>query len=156
MKIPQHSSRFHHKLRRILPAGFCFAAAFSLLAVAAVGQQKGPAKAISSRAVNFAESIPARDLPPLDPKKENNAGREINLENREQIRQVNPNEKPTRDGALSSDMTDGNAPQPRALPTPTVNFEGISLTDTVAVGQGFLPPDTNGAVGPNPLQATHL
>jgi subtilisin-like proprotein convertase family protein len=32
---------------------------------------------------------------------------------------------------------------------PTVNFEGISIADTIAVGQGFIPPDTNGAVGPN-------
>ena len=35
------------------------------------------------------------------------------------------------------------------MPTPLVNFEGISLTHTVPLGQGFIPPDTVGEIGPN-------
>ena len=40
-------------------------------------------------------------------------------------------------------------PSPNALPTPSVSFEGISVFDTVPLGQGFLPPDTTGEAGPN-------
>ena len=35
------------------------------------------------------------------------------------------------------------------MPAPLVNFEGISLTETIPLGQGFIPPDTVGEIGPN-------
>ena len=38
---------------------------------------------------------------------------------------------------------------PQTLPTPTVAFDGITVFDTAEIGQGFLPPDTSGEVGPN-------
>lgn len=41
-----------------------------------------------------------------------------------------------------------SAPEPN-IPGTIVNFEGQSIFDTIALGQGFLPPDTVGDVGPN-------
>ncbi len=75
---------------------------------------------------------------------------EKNEMNRERIRTFDENAKTAPDAALArvpGDKTNGLAPQ--VLPTPGVSFEGISIADTIAAGQGFLPPDTNGEIGPN-------
>jgi len=78
---------------------------------------------------------------------------EKNRTNREAIRHVDPFAKGSPDGALAyvpgGKGRDGRAITPQVLPTPNVSFEGISEADTVALGQGFLPPDTNGEIGPN-------
>ena len=71
----------------------------------------------------------------------------INSSNRRPMRIADKSMEGKPDGALWSEQT--RAPI-RNLPNPaTVQFDGISLTDTSAIGQGFLPPDTTGAVGPN-------
>jgi subtilisin-like proprotein convertase family protein len=77
--------------------------------------------------------------------------REKNHRNAERIHKADPNAKATADGALASvPGGKGSELAPQVLPTPTVSFETISLTDTTALpGQGFLPPDINGEVGPN-------
>ncbi|MFM9904214.1 MAG: carboxypeptidase regulatory-like domain-containing protein [Pyrinomonadaceae bacterium] len=135
-------------------------------------QQAG--KPFVSKAIAFAESIPVRDLPEvkidrrgqkivireIDEKREKARAQaeqegkvtedalEINEKNREAIRHADESAPRTPDEALSS----GKKRRGRGfLPPnpPTVNFEGISIADTIAVGQGFLPPDTNGDVGPN-------
>ncbi len=72
--------------------------------------------------------------------------------NREIMRQADPDAKTAPDGALAkvpAGKQKGTL-APQAMPTPTVSFEAISLTDTTALpGQGFLPPDTVGEIGPN-------
>ena len=74
--------------------------------------------------------------------------REINKINRERGRVINRSIRPSRDGALSTESPIQNiSPQP--LPTPSLSFEGISIADTISLGQGFLPPDTVGEAGPN-------
>jgi hypothetical protein len=77
--------------------------------------------------------------------------RETNRRNAEIIRKSDPNLKTKPDAALAR-VPDGTDKfiTPRVMPTPSVNFEGISLTDTTSLpGQGFLPPDTVGEIGPN-------
>ena len=64
------------------------------------------------------------------------------------MRGTDPNAPSTPDQALSTNGPRANAPSPNPPNPPTVNFEGQSIADTIAVGQGFLPPDTNGDVGP--------
>ncbi len=100
---------------------------------------------------NFAESVAVRDLPSIDKTRDKDApgpdGRAINDENEIPIKHLDPNAKLTPDGALSKSAKDSN--QTNLPNPPTVNFDGISSADTVAIGQGFLPPDTTGAVGPN-------
>ena len=75
----------------------------------------------------------------------------INSSNRRPMRIADKSMEGKPDGALWSEQT--RAPI-RNLPNPaTVQFDGISLTDTSAIGQGFLPPDTTGAGGPQSLRA---
>ncbi len=124
----------------------------------------GPAP-IARRAVNFAESIPVRDMAPAEPKAlgkgsgrgffekgDSDVGKfgvpEKNKRNRETMRRNDPNAPSSPDQALSSKGPRANAPSPNPPNPPSVNFEGQSIADTIAVGQGFLPPDTNGDVGP--------
>jgi hypothetical protein len=119
-------------------------------------------------AVGFAESIPVRDMTstrtaratkerPRRFEQDNQVAEgketEKNEKNREIIRQFDPSLR-TADQALSSDNPLNrelarSGITPKVLPTPAVNFDGTSSADTVAVGQGFVPPDTNGEVGPN-------
>jgi subtilisin-like proprotein convertase family protein len=128
-------------------------------------QEEGSAAPVVMRAVNFAESIPVRDFPEVSGKKfsgkvrereffekgDSDLGKfgvtEKNEKNREITRRSDPNAPRTPDQALSSSR--GNGPSPNPPNPPTVDFEGQSIAETIAVGQGFLPPDTNGDVGPN-------
>src|SRR6185295_13192683 len=41
-----------------------------------------------------------------------------------------------------------NGPSPNPPNPPSLSYEGQSIAETIAAGQGFLPPDTNGDVGP--------
>ena len=76
--------------------------------------------------------------------------REKNRKNAEIIRKADPDMKTLPDGAIARVAGLERSITPRVMPTPTVNFETISLTDTTALpGQGFLPPDTVGEIGPN-------
>jgi hypothetical protein len=128
----------------------------ALTIASATGQTKSSGKPIVVRASGFAESLSVYQLPPamagaVGPAKE------INEENREIIRHVDPKVTPSRDKVVSSNQAKKvrpgasatSAAAPQALPTPAVSFEGISQSDTIGVGQGYLPPDTNGAAGPN-------
>lgn len=72
---------------------------------------------------------------------------EVNKLNERPIRTIDPNAVPSKDGAYRPDTR--KRPDVAPLPTPLLTFEGISKDDTIALGQGFVPPDTVGAVGPN-------
>jgi subtilisin-like proprotein convertase family protein len=129
--------------------------------------QAQPGAPVSMEAVGFAESIPVRDMVSsrgrmtkqrqrrAEQEDEVAEGKETekNEKNREIIRRFDASLR-TPDQALSSDnpftreLTRSGI-TPKVLPTPSVNFDGISFADTTAVGQGFTPPDTNGEVGPN-------
>lgn len=111
-------------------------------------------QARSSVAVNFGESFAVRDLPSIkmgyskkrlatDPYYE-----EKNASNKKPIRKFDPNAVATPDGALWSASSASFGPVPAAPALPTVSFDGISSAETVTLGQGYLPPDTTGAVGP--------
>src|SRR5205814_1733245 len=65
--------------------------------------------------------------------------KEINKTNTEPGRFIDPTVPRSPDGALSTNNKHKNL-SPQALPTPSVSFEGISLADTLALGQGFIPP----------------
>ncbi|MGH9941339.1 MAG: proprotein convertase P-domain-containing protein [Pyrinomonadaceae bacterium] len=77
---------------------------------------------------------------------------ETNPQNRKVIRKVDPDAKAEADGALAKvarEKLNRRAAVPQVLSTPSANFEAISIFDTIDIGQGFLPPDTVGDVGPN-------
>ena len=75
---------------------------------------------------------------------------EKNRRNAEIIRKGDPYMKTEPDAAIARVPGKDRSITPRVMPTPTVSFETISLTDTTALpGQGFLPPDTVGEIGPN-------
>ena len=75
------------------------------------------------------------------------AEREKNRANRTPIRQFDETAPVLPDGALYKGRQDsGRTP---LIPGTSVNFEGQSIFDTITLGQGFLPPDTVGDVGPN-------
>src|SRR6266705_209115 len=141
-------------------------------------QERSSAKPISQKAVYFGESAPVteiaahqrqanvdRNKKPIDhdewieKKRGANVQPQIGLEeefeknrfNREITRPFDYNAKTAPDAAIASvpSPKDGNAIAPKVMPTPNVSFEGVAEADTVALGQGFLPPDTNGEIGPN-------
>ena len=76
---------------------------------------------------------------------------EKNPFNREVTRPFDYDLKTSPDAAIAKVPEKGsvNGIAPKVMPTPNVSFEGVSEPDTVALGQGFLPPDTNGDIGPN-------
>jgi len=75
---------------------------------------------------------------------------EKNEMNREIMRREDPNAPRTPDRALSTNQNQPkrNGPAPPPPNPPSLTFEGVSIADTIGVGQGFVPPDTNGDVGP--------
>jgi subtilisin-like proprotein convertase family protein len=82
--------------------------------------------------------------------------KEVNTKNTKALRRIETGAERTPDEALfsakaTSSVSEGRDGREAALAPnpPTVNFDGISIADTIAVGQGFLPPDTVGEVGPN-------
>jgi subtilisin-like proprotein convertase family protein len=139
-------------------AGYLLGAIGLALTIASVsGQTKNSGKPVVVRASGFAESLSVYQLPPAMAGGALGAGKEINEENREIIRHVDPKVTPSADRVVSSNQVKKvrpgagtlATPAPQALPTPAVSFEGISQSDTIPLGQGYLPPDTNGAAGPN-------
>ena len=102
-----------------------------------------------SQAVNFAETQPVRNLPPLSRSAFNSKPgppevdrSEINEKNSEEVRPWSERSKGSYDAALQA--------EPRtkaltALPAPSLTFDGILFTD----GNSSAPPDTVGDVGPN-------
>ncbi len=87
---------------------------------------------------------------PLTPaqEEERKTEREKNFTNRVPIRQIDESAPASPDAAIYTGPGGNRATTP-LIPGTTVNFEGQSIFDTIAVGQGFLPPDTVGDVGPN-------
>ncbi len=75
--------------------------------------------------------------PIVDPMKDGKIRETIGRTTLGRVRPVAPNAPETVDPVVQ--RTTG----PKAIPTPSVNFEGVNNVD------GVLPPDTNGAVGPN-------
>jgi subtilisin-like proprotein convertase family protein len=103
---------------------------------------------VSSKAVSFGVSPAVRDLPvPAQVGKDKNADQNLKMVPnkiiRESIASESARSKVTRDAAIQT-----SAPAP-SIPGTIVNFEGQSIHDTILLGQGFLPPDTVGDVGPN-------
>ncbi|MBC7933676.1 MAG: hypothetical protein H7Z38_24205, partial [Rubrivivax sp.] len=103
---------------------------------------------VSSRAVHFSVSPALRDLPestkrPLP----RSAWKNIKANQRRSIRSeladASADSKEAKDPVIQS-----SAPE-LTIPNPIVSFEGQDIFETIAVGQGFLPPDTVGDVGPN-------
>ena len=145
------NSPFRNRLSVAALAGL-LALAATILPAAGQGESSG--KPIIIQASAFAESEAVRDLPPASVSgKGEPEEKEINPENRELIRHVDPKVKPSADAVLSSSLPRKKrrlgVTVPQALPTPTVSFDGISSADTGSIGQNYLPPDTNGAAGPN-------
>lgn len=105
---------------------------------------------VIGQAVYFGVSPEVRDLPAKEVK--------VDPATIEQNLKINPN-KIFRTSVVDSPSTKGmRRPKDGALhttgaQTPNIpastSFEGMSIFDTIALGQGFLPPDTVGDVGPN-------
>src|ERR1041384_654847 len=117
------------------------------------GQKDVALVPVYAQAVEFAESVPVRNLPAANrsvnnskfgPPEINLEGRELNEKNSES-RQWAPGTKASLDGALQGERP-ANTNAPSALPTPSLTFEGIDAADE---GNSVAPPDTNGDVGPN-------
>ena len=99
----------------------------------------------TGRAVAFAVSPAVRDLraEPLNKRDEDS----------EPDLKMNPNrivrsEVANPAGPVGDTAVQTSAPVP-TIPGTSTNFEGMSIFDTIALGQGYLPPDTEGDVGPN-------
>jgi subtilisin-like proprotein convertase family protein len=107
--------------------------------------------AVSAQAVNFGLSPVVRDIPAKQAK--------VDPSKIEQNLKINPNKifrttladtpssskasRQVKDAALHTTGTqDPNIPA-------STSFDGMNIQETIALGQGFLPPDTEGDVGPN-------
>ncbi len=101
---------------------------------------------ISSQAVAFGVSPALRDLPPPEEvKPDPGAKQQITSKPNKIIRTATAGSgKSSGDAAVQRKV-----PVSPSIPATIVNFEGQSIFDTIALGQGFLPPDTVGDVGPN-------
>lgn len=114
------------------------------------GQKNTQLVPVYAQAVEFAESVPVRNLPPENRSVSNSKngppeveGHEVNEKNTEEVKKGVAGGKASPDGALQRERA-ANAPS--VLPTPSLTFEGI---DAVNEGNSVAPPDTNGDVGPN-------
>ncbi|MDQ3253418.1 MAG: hypothetical protein M3R15_05850 [Acidobacteriota bacterium] len=99
----------------------------------------------SAQAVAFSITPAVRDLPPSDKEPVPAAAwKDIKANPRKSIRF----ESETASANAKDPVIQTSAPTLN-IPNPIVSFEGQNIFDTIAVGQGFLPPDTVGDVGPN-------
>ncbi len=100
----------------------------------------------SAQAVAFGISPAVRDLPtPEEVKLEAGADQSITSKPNKIVRATSSGSgEASPDAAIQRSL----AVSPN-IPGTIVNFEGQSIFDTIALGQGFLPPDTVGDVGPN-------
>jgi subtilisin-like proprotein convertase family protein len=106
-----------------------------------ISPQTSSLSPVSARAVGFAVSPNVRDLPPEEIKTDPFDDSELKQKPIKVFR-IESATEPSADAAVQL-----TAPAP-AIPSST-SFEGISIFDTITLGQGFLPPDTEGDVGPN-------
>jgi Carboxypeptidase regulatory-like domain len=127
--------------------------------------QDGGPEPISSRAVNFAESAPLRDVAAHSTAVEDDresADAEEAAENRAVRRPTSSALAAAKRMSLSQALMRDSALQtllsPMSIASPIATFEGLSLQDNAAAGFGALsPPDTNGYVGrDNYVQQTNL
>lgn len=127
---------------RILPIGFLFMLCFSSNSY---GQQS---PFISRQAVQFAVSIPVRDMPAVGNVKlgkPGEGGEEKNEKNREIIKHFVPNAKTVPDAALHGMINTLGNVTPSAMTVPGVSFDGNSFPNIC----NCAPSDANGEVGPN-------
>ena len=109
----------------------------------------GPLKPTVTQAVAFDVSLPVHSLPRRPLK----AG--APLTEPIELREVRPERGPlvpdrgySADGALQ--VSEAMRPAAPAIPAPSVNFEGLSNADNLAIyGFRVAPPDPDGDVGPN-------
>jgi len=105
---------------------------------------------VSAKAVNYGVSPVMRNVPAKRVALDKGADQNLKMVPNKIIRTADPN-APTESGRtkIARDAAiQASAPAP-SIPGTIANFEGQSIEDTIAVGQGFLPPDTVGDVGPN-------
>ena len=111
---------------------------------------QNPLTPVSATAVNFGVSPVMRDLPaPKQVELDKDADQNLKMVPNKIVRTavgadtnaLSASSK-ARDTAIQS-----SAPVPN-IPAST-SFEGQNIQETIALGQGFLPPDTEGDVGPN-------
>jgi subtilisin-like proprotein convertase family protein len=100
---------------------------------------------ISARAVAFGISPAVRDMPPEEVSK---ADPDPNQELKMNPNKIVRSEVQNPSGPSGDAVVQTSAPVPN-IPAPSTSFEGQSIFETIALGQGFLPPDTVGDVGPN-------
>jgi subtilisin-like proprotein convertase family protein len=106
---------------------------------------------VSAKAVSFGVSPIMKNVPAKQVEADKDAEQNLKMVPNKIIRetigsdtaQLSAGSKAAKDAALQT-----AAPAP-LIPSTIVNFEGQSIFDTIALGQGFLPPDTVGDVGPN-------
>lgn len=102
---------------------------------------------VSARAVGFGVTRAVRDMPAPEqakPDPEADADRVLKTNPNKIVRSEVEGSPTSPDAAIQT-----STPITASIATPGATFEGISIFDTIAVGQGFLPPDTIGDVGPN-------
>jgi hypothetical protein len=85
-------------------AGFLTVIALAITTARAAAQVKTTGQATIVQAAGFAESLAVRDLPPISTKSAIAVEKEINEENRELIRHVDPRVKPSAYKAASSTL----------------------------------------------------
>ena len=106
-----------------------------------------PAKPLAVQAAKFAVSTAVRDFPaPVRSTIQPGPLSGVAIKNEESVLPV-PGVEVSQDGAIQRNVPQG----PSVLPTPFVNFEGLSARDTAALNAGSFnfPPDTVIDVGPN-------
>lgn len=108
---------------------------------------------VSARAVNFGVSPVMSELPApkqVEPDKDMDQNLKVvpNKIIRTTIEGAPTEVLSWRSKVVKDAAVQASAPEPN-IPATIANFEGQSIFDTIALGQGFLPPDTVGDVGPN-------
>ncbi|HYV05393.1 MAG TPA: carboxypeptidase regulatory-like domain-containing protein, partial [Blastocatellia bacterium] len=114
------------------------------------GASQAALRPIVAQAVEVAESVPVRNLPPATKSISNSQfgppeveGQDINEKNTEEVRRQVEAKKDSLDAGLQAST---RVLAPTVLPTASLTFEGVSAADE---GNSVAPPDTNGDVGPN-------
>jgi hypothetical protein len=108
---------------------------------------------VSAKAVNFGVSPVMKDLPApeqvgMDKDADQNLKLVPNKIIREPILSATTGELAGRSKVARDAAVQSSAPAP-SIPGTIASFEGQNIFETIALGQGFLPPDTVGDVGPN-------
>lgn len=118
----------------------------SICLTAAASAKNDRFKPIFKRAIKFGISQPLRSIKPVLPKQPPGTKPQI-IEVPIRRRPMPPVQIPLR--AQEDSVVQSSMPSPK-MPTPSFSFDGISNNDNaVIILSLFIPPDTNGDVGPN-------